>query len=340
MSENRQGPSIASFGQKIASILILGVLILVGAWVYTAQFDFNYAVLAGRQAADLAQKAAGSTGDAHVPALEAPPGLTAMGKPSRFLAQTLSDKIDGKAELYLSAGFVSLVTRRFRFSQDPYGWLEAYIFEMKSDQSAFSVFSSQRRDDGPPIDMANEAYRTQNAAYLRYGPYYLELVAAVDPKEHWPVVLELAKRFIAAHPVETKAPDRSVTGADLFPRQGFLPESLTLLSTDVFGWADLDNVYTAEYAIKAGRVLTFVSRRKTEKEAAGLAKGLADFYREYGGEVTSDPTLGSLVEIMDTHEVIFSMGPFLAGVHEAPDPNTAADLARLLKAHLSALSAP
>jgi len=41
-----------------------------------------------------------------------------------------------------------------------------------------------------------------------------------------------------------------------------------------------------------------------------------------------------LIAIMDAYELIFTTGPFLAGVHEAPDPATARTLAARLHERL------
>ena len=44
-----------------------------------------------------------------------------------FEAQNLSDKINGKAELYLSAGFVRLISQRFKDERGSDLWIEAFL---------------------------------------------------------------------------------------------------------------------------------------------------------------------------------------------------------------------
>jgi hypothetical protein len=43
---------------------------------------------------------------------------------------------------------------------------------------------------------------------------------------------------------------------------------------------------------------------------------------------------GAVVAILDMYEVVFAEGPFLAGVHEAPDRDKAVMLAKELAAKL------
>ena len=58
---------------------------------------------------------------------------------------SLSDKINGKAELYLAAGFARLETQRFALTDNPGQWMERYLYDMGQHANAFSVFSAQRR---------------------------------------------------------------------------------------------------------------------------------------------------------------------------------------------------
>jgi hypothetical protein len=60
----------------------------------------------------------------------APKSLTALTPPETFGPKNLSDKINGKAELYLSAGFVNLASQRFAIEDEPTAWMEAFIYEM------------------------------------------------------------------------------------------------------------------------------------------------------------------------------------------------------------------
>ena len=59
-----------------------------------------------------------------------PQGLKPLTAPETFKADTLSDKIDGKAELYLSAGFNRLFSQRFRDEKASDLWIEAFVYDM------------------------------------------------------------------------------------------------------------------------------------------------------------------------------------------------------------------
>ena len=79
--------------------------------------------------------------------------------------------------------------------------------------------------------------------------------------------------------------------------------------------------------------MAYYSRRKTPREAAELASSYRDFLAEFGGG-SAESDLGieraKMIHILDTYEVVFSHGPYLAGVREAPDKPSAQELARQL----------
>ena len=68
-----------------------------------------------------------------------------LSPPETFDAEKLSEKIDGKAGLYLSAGFKSLTCRRYKKPDNPDLWLEIFFYDMGNIINSFAVYSMQRR---------------------------------------------------------------------------------------------------------------------------------------------------------------------------------------------------
>ena len=134
--------------QNLLSLIILGILAVICGGVFIAQFNYNPAVqqmspvLASGDSSPLPPAAS-----ADKSAISLPPGQSPLSPPETFDAATLSDKINGKAELYLSAGFVRLQSQRFTDEATGEVWMEAFVYDMQTPQNAFSVFSAQRRED-------------------------------------------------------------------------------------------------------------------------------------------------------------------------------------------------
>jgi len=96
---------------------ILLVLVIIAGVIYLRQFQYNPAILTP---ADIQAKISGQPTLSTSPLLEilqyTPEGLKPLSPPETFGPENLSEKIDGKAELYLSAGFVRLILRSTAFS--------------------------------------------------------------------------------------------------------------------------------------------------------------------------------------------------------------------------------
>ena len=190
-------PPEKAFGraETWSCLVILSCLACVAVGVFHQQYSFNPAVLALQTPV--------TARPVHSAAATAPPWLPAelqvSGEPESFTPDNLYNKIDGKAELYTAAGVVGMKCQRFALKASPDDWLEWSVYDMGSLPHAFSVFSTQRRAEGQPLDLTAYAYQTQNALYFVAGNNYIEAVASSANRPLLDALLALAKRFVAAN---------------------------------------------------------------------------------------------------------------------------------------------
>jgi hypothetical protein len=263
-----------------------------------------------------------------------PDGLTALTPPEVFGAENLSDKINGKAELYLSAGFVRLVSQRFAIEDEPTAWMEAFIYDMGSPRGSYAVYSLQKRSDAAELDTGDFAYRTANALYFVHGSYYVEIVASVAQKRMAELILSFGDNFIR----KTTAGSEEINEFTLFPTKHLNKASISLSPSDAFGFEQFDSIFTAQYEVGDTELTAFLSRRQSPAEAARLVESYTSFLLEFGGtELKSTLNIpgAKLVEIMDTFELVFSRGSILAGVHGAENRKAAEELALILHQNLA-----
>jgi hypothetical protein len=322
--------------QTASSLAILLILVVTASGIFWAQYNFNPAVL--ETGLFLSRTPAGGSESltaANKSIIPLPPGTVPLTPAETFDAQNLSDKINGKAELYLSAGFVGLNSQRFKDKKDAGLWFEAYLYDMGSGQNAFSVFSAQRREGAAALDLTPYAYRTQNAIFLVHGSIYVEIIASEATDRAFNSMKLLAESFIH----NTAAQTVTIQEKELFPVGGLVADSISLISTDAFGFSRLDQVYAAEYDFEHHQMTAFLSRRGETREARDLASAYQKFLETFGGQIIDvDLPIDNarLVEILETYEVIFSRGPFIAGVREAENREQAIALAVELNERLKA----
>jgi len=326
------------------SICILIILVGIGAGVFVKQFHFNPAVLTANELMpeDTTLQDSGSApGSESISPedrnklLPVPSGMVSMTKPEQFSTDTLYEKINGKAELYLSAGFKRLLCHRLkdRASSDAGLWMEAYVYQMDGSTNAFAVFSRQRRSDGTALDIAEFAYKTKNAVFFAHGEYYVELVGSTSEEKLFSFMYEFAERFTANVDVTTKGK----TEFDLFPKEGLVPESISLIPSNAFGYDKLDNIYIATYKKEGKQATLFLSNRNAPEAASQLSNGYKSFLEMFGGSPLPsgiDVENAILVEIFGTYDLFFTFGEYFAGVHESEDIPSAKAMATDFFNHL------
>ncbi|MBT8356527.1 MAG: hypothetical protein KJO61_02035, partial [Deltaproteobacteria bacterium] len=96
-------------------MVILFLLVIIGVGIFITQFQFNPAVLQKKALLpEPDQDKPSSQLSPNASFIPLPEGITPLTSAEIFDARNLSDKINGKAELYLSAGFTRLVSQRFK----------------------------------------------------------------------------------------------------------------------------------------------------------------------------------------------------------------------------------
>lgn len=324
--------------ETFLSFLIIGVLIAISLMILVVQNRFNPAVdnltLNTVQYTIVPERGA----DNGI-AISSPNGIRPMSPKERFDPETLSDKINGKAELYLSAGFVELISQRFQPVNDEGTWFELFVYDMGIPSNAFVVFSTQRRREIEILDLTRNAYSTTNAIFFTTDHFYVEMIASTAGPEALSLLTTFAEHYLAQVGGSDDNQEDVLEPQQLFPTQGLVPDSFTLIAKNAFGFDRFDQFYTAQYHGAESEAVLFVSIRSLPAEAATLVAAYRDFLIQFGGSELDMPfgTAGEdfmVFDILDAFEVVFSKGPYLAGVHMAEDQETALQLALQLDRHL------
>ncbi|MHC4562027.1 MAG: DUF6599 family protein [Planctomycetota bacterium] len=312
--------------ETVIGLIVLLILIGIAVGVYFKQFRYDatiYDVVVAETSAG-----AGGADDADGVALAEllPDALAPLTPPERFDPSSLSDKINGKADYYLDAGFVGLTAQRFALDDDPQTWLEFFVYDMGEAANALIVFQSQRRSQAEELELTSRSYRSGGALFFAHGRYYVEVVPSSGDATLADAAMTLAGNFVADTAVETA---EAMGEAELFPKEGLIPDSITMQKTDVFGFDKFDNVWLARYRIDEVEVTAYISRRQSDEEAEALARDYIDFLAEMGGVRPPRSALAASAteqELFGNRYFVCYLGPFVCGVHECRDPDVARTL--------------
>jgi hypothetical protein len=292
--------------QHRLSLFLIALLVIIGGIIAGRQHVYD--PTAWRQQPETASGPSVDQGDR-------PQELAPLSPPESYSPGNLSDKINGKADLYLSAGFKHLETHRWGVVSDQQRWMERYVYHMGGHENAYAVYSLQRRQETRDMDITSHSYISANGLFLVHGPYYLEIVAAEATSEMQSHMKALALAFIASHPA---APE-SLPVLDLFPSDHRLPHSRKLIADSAFGIQPLVWIYTAAYASGDALATVFISKRRSAGEARSLAGEFMAHWKAYGGQQIQAPEGhpgAQIAFILDNYEIAETQGDYLYGVHE------------------------
>ena len=330
-----RGKSPPSRRERTVSWVIMGTLTVIALGLFVKQSHYDPTLIVPNV---LESQAPGEMAPATVPPSDlgqfVPQDMRVSGPLESFGPESLSDKINGKAELYLSAGFLSLRCQRFASKMDLQWWMEVFVYDMGTLRQAYAVYSMQRRGEATPLDITPFSYDTGNALFFVHGKYYVETIASVLSEAMTDAMLSFGKAFLLKTSVEAEP----IEELALFPKDDLEEGSITLFIADAFGFSGLNNCFTARYHV-AGRALTaFISKKEDPGEAARVVAAYEAFLMANGGTaipLEADLMPGAFVEILDTFELIFHHGQYVAGIHEAETQEAAEDLAWRLKRQLA-----
>jgi hypothetical protein len=319
----------------LISFLAVIALLCIGVVVYLEQFDYDEKLFHPQI---IQSGVKDKKSDAPDMAGTAPEPFEAMSDPEIFDSKTLSDKINGKADIYLESGFVQLAARRFvrrSKSQANPEWFECFVYDMTTPRNAFAVYSVQKREGVAPGGFAGSAYLTENAVFFIHGHYYVEIVGSREDAHLKAAMVETAQNLIRKYPGQNlDLPERN-----LFPEKNLDALGIRLILKNAFGYEKFDNIVTGAYPAGTNRITAFLSIRKTAKEAESLAAGYALFLSEImdvdstKGKSPDIPDL-QVVDLQGEYEMVFTCGNILAGIHGAEDKEVAEQIAHNLYRHL------
>jgi len=226
-----------------------------------------------------------------------------------YNSDNLYEKIDGKADLYLNNGFVSLQCRQFADKSAKDRWAEVYLYDMSDGENAFAVYSLQKRSESSSLDWAQFGYSTSDSVYAAFGKYYIEiLLSSADDS-----LLASAKNAAKQLSSTFSAGKTQMPAFNLFPTENLVADSFKFINADAFGCSDLVNIFTADYKINGNSITAYLTKNRPAETFAKYNRFLMD---NEAKELQHNIKLpdAKAVELFGTNEIFFSTGDYFAGV--------------------------
>jgi hypothetical protein len=250
-----------------------------------------------------------------------------------YNAENLYEKIDGKADLYLQNGFVSLQCRRYSSKVSEQNWAEVYVYDMAKTKNAFAVYSGQKRTGRKSLDWAQFGYKTTDSIYIAAGNFYFEIILSADSNELLQAAEAGAKQLAA---LASKIPSEPFA-IGFFPKDNLVSDSYRLIGKDAFGCEGMDNIFTATYNIDANDLTAYIADMNDSGSAQALFEKYHKFLIENGGKELANTALpeAKAVELFGTTDIIFCDKNYFAGIRGSAPLGDLTNLAAIFKNSLS-----
>lgn len=312
--------------ESTISICLLVILFLIGLGILIKQSDYDMSRFGIDTASiELSSQQSGLIREKK-PDLASlgPAGFKTLSQAEIYNPESLYEKINGKAPLYLESGFAELFTQRFISNNDESLWMELFVYNMATIKNAFSVYSVQKRADVELLPSMQFAYKTSNGLYLVHGKYYIEMLGSAESAELLGAMEKVTQKICSSLPVDK---DAKIDELTLFPEENLVLGSSRLYLTNAFGFEGLTDTFAAKYLFGDETVTAFLSKKKSATEAVTAFENYYKFVLDNGGKEiqTTNPNT-KFVDFYGTLEIISVAGPFVFGIHEAENPQLAEKL--------------
>ncbi|MBK9088376.1 MAG: hypothetical protein IPL90_04725 [Holophagales bacterium] len=248
---------------------------------------------------------------------------------SRFDAENLYVKIDGRADFFLSRGFRSLTFVTLEGPSD--AAVDVELYDLGSAENALGAFAAEK----PPETKAASGggtswYVARNALFLARGGSYARAIGSDES----PAVLAQLEALRKAFEQGIAAGEKPWTVALFADALGLPPDRLQYAAENAFSFGFAKNVTSA--TLDDGETELFVLPAGDAAKAKTLSAKFEEGFLSYGEKVAAAGASWVKDRYLSTFSRTVAAGTMVVGVRGAPVlPKGAEALAKLEKAVLA-----
>jgi len=265
------------------------------------------------------------------------PGWRAPENIRVFTATNLWEKIDGRADLYLTYNVARMIFGTFRSESGTN--LDVYWYDMTAVDNAFGIFQAELGEQGEPVAIGRAGYRVGAGVFFWKGAHYVR-VEAVEESEETAAAAEAVAKAIA----ERIPDDGARLWADaLLPEEDRQSGSFEYHGESAFGLDFLAQVFAAEYESDGKNYALFVHRAPNPDNAKEIFRAYVQFFEDYGKVVQPGSVEGAELLVGESGGVldaVFVSGRYVGGVNGAKDEALARERAEAFRQRVTDLEPP
>jgi hypothetical protein len=205
-------------------------------------------------------------------------GWSIEGKPASYGKETLSDRIDGEAEIFFPYGFEYLAYGRYTKGDKAF---DLDVYRMGSALDAFGMYANYRPDGADPLKVGTEGAVTGSQLFFYQDRYFVRLQSTGEGdagKAALAVCAEAASRLL---PKGEGAPRE----AQLLAIPEVEPGSVRYSATSLLGYDFLPRGLMADAVIAGQPARVFLLLAQTPSDAEKAFQSYRSYLQQSGGKV-------------------------------------------------------
>ena len=253
----------------------------------------------------------------------APEGWQKFGPAKQFGKENLWEQINGRASFFLAYDMVRMTFVSFVNSTNESQFIDLSIYDMGNPTNAFGVFSSERSQEAPPVELGRAGYRSDASYFIWKGRYYIRIISSETTDMFKQTGMALARR-VTATLADSGEP---VWGLTALPSADRIPRSVRYIKINAMGMDFMRDTYTADYR-KGDKIVTvFLSKYDTAKSARETVIRYIEYANNFGEGVDEVAVNGVKLVTCNMggmYDVVFHNGQLMGGVSSVEDRDLAA----------------
>jgi hypothetical protein len=248
-------------------------------------------------------------------------GTKPMGDTEFYTADSLYEKIDGRAPAYQSFNVVALRCRSFAVNAAPGSYVDVYEYRFDNPVDAFGMFALERDPKGKPLTIVPDGYAADMGYFFRQGAVYVQIIAS-DMK---PETLAKAKSIADIRAKDLPVDDKGLAGRKKLPADGMIADSVAYVPENAQGQSALKEVFQAKYKFDGAEIPFFVMVTSAD-EAAKAWQSFQDFCGKFGTVENLPDVSGAKIfraQVFGKWKVVYQRDGELGGAFDAADSEQA-----------------
>lgn len=220
------------------------------------------------------------------------PGWKVDDRQASYGRETLSDRIDGEAELFLPYGFERLDYARYLQGEDSF---DVDVYRMGSVLDAFGIYANYRPEGAEPLPTGTEGAVTSSQLFFYQGRYFVRLQSTGRSDAGKSPLAACAQAVSALLPSGEGAPKELL----LVDIPEVERESIRYNATGLLGYDFFPRGITADATIAAAPARLFVLLAESPAEAAKALAAYRAYLKESGAELAATGPGGAGISGID-----------------------------------------